>query len=67
MPLITAPIIIGERAWIGADVFLGPGVSIGNGAVIGARSSVFRNVEPWTVVVGNPAKPIKQRATLEVP
>jgi putative colanic acid biosynthesis acetyltransferase WcaF len=56
MPLVTAPIIIGERAWVAADVFIGPGVTIGKGAVVAARSSVYRNVEPWTVVVGNPAR-----------
>jgi putative colanic acid biosynthesis acetyltransferase WcaF len=61
MPLITAPIVIGEGVWIAADVFVGPGVAIGDGAVIGARSSVYRNIEPWTVVAGNPARVIKKR------
>lgn len=67
MPLITAPIVIGEGAWIAADVFIGPGVAIGDGAVIGARSSVFRNVEPWTVVAGNPTRVIKKRETSSQP
>ncbi len=61
MPLTTAPIVIGENVWIAADVFVGPGVAIGDGAVIGARSSVFRNIEPWTVVAGGPAMFIKKR------
>jgi putative colanic acid biosynthesis acetyltransferase WcaF len=61
MPLITAPINIADQAWICADVFIAPGVNIGQGAVAGARSSVFNNVEPWTVVAGNPAKFIKKR------
>ena len=61
MPLTTAPIVIGEGVWIAADVFVGPGVAVGNGAVIGARSSIFRNVEAWTVVAGNPARVIKKR------
>ena len=61
LPLVTAPIMIGAHAWIAADVFVGPGVAIGDGAVIGARSSVFRNIEPWTVVAGNPARVIKKR------
>lgn len=61
MPLTTAPIVIGFRAWIAADVFVGPGVVIGDGAVIGARSSVFKNIQPWSVVAGNPAKIIKNR------
>jgi putative colanic acid biosynthesis acetyltransferase WcaF len=61
LPLITAPIAIGEHAWIAADVFVGPGVTIGEGAVVGTRSSVFRNVESWTVVAGNPTRVIKKR------
>ncbi len=61
LPLVTAPISIGDRAWITADVFLAPGVCIGEGAVVLARSSVFQDVEPWTVVAGNPAKFVKPR------
>ena len=60
MPVISAPIRIGRRAWVAADVFVGPGVTIGEGAVVGARASVFRNVDPWTVVGGNPARIIKK-------
>lgn len=60
MPLVTAPIVIGERAWVAADAFLGPGVTIGAGAVVGARASVFRPVEAWTVVGGNPARLIRK-------
>src|SRR5690606_2001480 len=55
-PLLVAPIVIGERAWVAADAFIGPGVSIGEGAVVGARAAVFKNVEPWAVVGGNPAR-----------
>jgi putative colanic acid biosynthesis acetyltransferase WcaF len=61
MPLITAPIIIEDNVWVAADAFIGMGVTIGQGAVIGARSSVYRDVTPWTVVGGNPAKFIKTR------
>ena len=61
MPLATAPITIGAGAWVTADVFVGPGVRIGEGAVVGVRSTVLKDVEPWTVVAGNPAKFIKQR------
>ncbi len=61
MPLVTAPIVIGERAWITADVFVGPGVTIGDGAVITARSSVFTDIEPWVVAKGNPAVAVKPR------
>jgi putative colanic acid biosynthesis acetyltransferase WcaF len=59
--LTTAPITIGEGAWIAADSFLAPGVAVGEGAVVGARSSVFDNVEPWTIVAGTPAEFIKPR------
>lgn len=59
--LITAPIIIENQAWIAAAAFIGMGVTIGEGAVIGARAAVFKDVEPWTVVGGNPAKFIKKR------
>jgi putative colanic acid biosynthesis acetyltransferase WcaF len=62
MPLITAPITIGERAWITADVFVAPGVTIGEGAVVTARSSVFSDIEPWVVAAGNPAKHVKERS-----
>lgn len=61
MPLTTAPITIAQGAWVAADVFIGPGVTVGDGAVVGARSSVFKNVAPWTVVAGNPVRVIKQR------
>jgi putative colanic acid biosynthesis acetyltransferase WcaF len=59
--LITAPIIIEDQAWVGAQAFVGMGVTVGKGAVVGARAAVFRNVEPWTIVGGNPAKFIKTR------
>ena len=61
MPLVTAPITIGERAWLTADVFIGPGVTIGDGAVVTARSSVFTDIPPWVVARGNPAVPVKAR------
>lgn len=53
------PIIIESKVWIGFDVTVLKGVKIGEGAVIGAKSVVTKNVEPWTVVVGNPAVVIK--------
>lgn len=60
-PLITAPIIIEDQAWIGARAFVGMEVTIGQGAVVGATASVYKDVAPWTVVGGNPAKFIKER------
>lgn len=61
MALITAPIRIGAQAWLCADVFVAPGVTVGDGAVAGARASVFADVPAWTVVAGNPARYIKDR------
>lgn len=60
-PLTLNPIHVGDRAWIAAEAFIGPNVSVGDGAVVGARAAVFSDVEAWTVVGGNPAKPIKKR------
>ena len=60
-PLITAPIEIGAHAWVTADVFVAPGVTIGEGAVVTARSSVFANIDPWMVASGNPAEVIRAR------
>lgn len=64
-PLITAPIVIEDQAWIAANAFVGMGVTIGQGGVVGARAAVFKDVEPWTVVGGNPAKFIKKRIIKE--
>ena len=55
------PIVVEDQVWIAADVFIAPGVTIGQGAVVGARASVFKDVESWTVVGGNPARFIKKR------
>jgi putative colanic acid biosynthesis acetyltransferase WcaF len=60
-PLVRRPIIIEDDVWIGAGAFIGPGVRIGQGAVVGARAVVFRDVPPWKVVAGNPARIIKDR------
>lgn len=59
--LITRPIIIEDQAWIGAKAYVGMGVTVHQGAVVGATASVYKDVEPWTVVGGNPAKVIKKR------
>jgi acetyltransferase-like isoleucine patch superfamily enzyme len=52
---------IGDHAWIGYRAIVLPGVSIGEGAVVGAGAVVSRNVPPFTIVAGNPARPIGQR------
>ena len=58
--LITAPIKIEDQAWIGANAYIGMGVTIKGGSVVGATASVYKDVEAWTVVGGNPAKFIKK-------
>lgn len=61
LPLLKPPISIGDQAWVCADAFIGPGVTVEEGAVVGARSVVVKDVPPWQVVAGNPAKSIKKR------
>jgi putative colanic acid biosynthesis acetyltransferase WcaF len=61
MRLVAKPIVIGDQAWIAADVFVAPGVHVGEGAVVGARSSVFRDLPPWMICLGSPAKPVRAR------
>ena len=57
----TKPIKIGSCVWIATGAMVLPGVTIGDGAVIGAGAVVTKDVEPWTVVGGNPARFIKKR------
>lgn len=64
--LITAPIILKSKSWIGARSFIGMGVEIGEGAVVGATASVYKSVEPWSVVGGNPCKIIKMRKLINI-
>ena len=64
-PLITAPIRVHSFAWVAANAFVGMGVTIGEGAVVGATASVYKDVEPWTVVGGNPARFIKKRVIVD--
>lgn len=60
-PLVPKPIRIGKSCWIAADVFVGPGVTIGDGTVVGARSSVFGDLPAWKVCVGTPARAVSDR------
>ena len=62
---INAPIVMGDRSWVAAEAFVMMGVTIGEGAVVGARAAVFKDVEPWTVVGGNPSKVIKKREIID--
>lgn len=59
--LRARPITIGARAWIAAEAFVGPGVSIGEGAVLGARGCATKDLDSWTVYAGNPCQAIKPR------
>ncbi len=55
------PVVIGDHVWIGARALICPGVTIGEGAVVGAGAVVTRDVAPYAIVAGNPARVIGQR------
>ena len=59
-------IVIEDDAWVAADAFVGPGVRVGEGAVVGARSAVFRDVPAWTVVAGAPARFLRRNEDIPV-
>ena len=59
--LRARPIRIGFRAWIAAEAFVGPGVTVGQGAVLSARGCAFRDLAEWTIFTGNPAVPFRER------
>ncbi|AOG60004.1 virginiamycin A acetyltransferase [Spiroplasma helicoides] len=60
-PEIKGETVVGHDVWIGYGATIMPGVKIGNGSIIGAMSVVTKNVEPYTIVAGNPAKIIRKR------
>ncbi len=61
MKLLCPPIEIGDDAWIAADAFVGPGVTVGARTILGARSSVFRDLPPDVIAMGSPAKEVRPR------
>ena len=61
MELTFAPVSIGNNCWIASRSTILQGVAIGDGAVVGACSVVTKDVAPWTVVCGNPARSLKKR------
>jgi len=61
MPLVRPGIDIGDEAWVAADAFVGPGVRVGEGAVLAARGVAFDDLEPWTIYRGNPAAKVRAR------
>jgi putative colanic acid biosynthesis acetyltransferase WcaF len=64
LPLIKANIRIGEGVWVCADAFVGPGVTVGKYAIVGARAVAVKDVPEWAIVAGNPAKVVGERPAL---
>jgi acetyltransferase-like isoleucine patch superfamily enzyme len=60
-PEVLAPVTIADHAWIGTRALILPGVTIGEGAVVAAGAVVTRDVDPYTIVAGVPARPIGTR------
>lgn len=60
-PEVLAPVVVGDYAWLGSRAMVLPGVTIGEGAVVAAGAVVTRDVAPYTVVGGVPARPIGER------
>lgn len=67
MPLVTGPVTVSDGAWICAEAYVHPSVTVGVDAVVGARAAVFKNVEPRQVVGGNPARFIRMRDITKPP
>jgi putative colanic acid biosynthesis acetyltransferase WcaF len=65
LPLVKAPIVIGESAWVCADAFVGPGVTIGELAIVGARAVAMKDVAPRKIVIGNPAHVVDERRVMD--
>ena len=64
-PLTTSPIEVGDFSWVCARAIVLPGVTVGEGAVVAAGAVVTKDVPPWTVVAGNPAREVKKRVLNE--
>ena len=60
-PLVTMPIIIEGQCWVAAEAFIHPGVTVGEGTVIGARAVVTKSMPSWMICAGHPCKPVKER------
>lgn len=63
--IYSRDIVVEDSCWIATDVFIAPGVRVGTGAVIGARSSLFENAAPGCIYIGNPARNKRFRFTQE--
>lgn len=66
-PVFKKPVIIEKDVFIGAGCVILPGVKIQEGAVVGAGSLVIKDIPPWKVAVGSPAKPVKDRPKINLP
>jgi putative colanic acid biosynthesis acetyltransferase WcaF len=64
-PIWAKKITIEDECWLATDVYVAPGITVGRGAVVGARSSIFKDLPPGMVCIGSPAKPIKKRVMTE--
>lgn len=62
--LVTGEVVIENGAWVAMDCFVGPAVTIGANAVVGARSSVFRSLPAEMICMGTPCKPVKKRPNI---
>jgi putative colanic acid biosynthesis acetyltransferase WcaF len=61
LPLRRPPVRIDDGVWVGTEAFIGPGICVGRGAVVGARAVVVKDVAPLDVVAGNPARTVSRR------
>lgn len=61
LPLLRKPIIIGHGTWLCAGAFIGPGVTIGDNTIVGARAVVMRDLPPQVIAAGNPAQVVRER------
>ena len=59
--LFALPIVLRNNSWVAAEAFVGPGVTVGEGAVLGARACAFRDLKDWTVYAGCPARALRER------
>ena len=65
--LTLGPIRVEAYGWVATEAFVGPGVTVGEGAVLGARGVAMRSLDPWTVYTGNPAVVLRKRAFRNAP
>jgi len=66
-PIRARPVELGDQVWIASDVWIGPGVKVADGVVVGARSTVTKDLPAGTICVGSPCKPIKRRIMKQNP